>query len=350
MSANTALSPYFLDELTRSLQEQGTGPLQWMILTNGDSDPFDSVILFGFNPGQAEPSLVAKVPRMPQNSPPLEVEYKSLSQLWSLLGPRAGSYLPRPVALLNLQGQPVLVITHISGDSLVRAASRPFWSQQGPALQLAKEAGCVLRELNDLASLPVDPAERLGANFEQRAAGFSDLFSLSREEESALAQVVQQAGAVAGNARRKVLVQGDFWHGNLIRRSSDRRLIFVDWQFAHWSLDVSPDVYLFPLAAALTGAAYGSTAERARGAAQLLDKWRAGFLPAYLSAYGSPSDYVLLPLKEGMLAACVEKAVRPALDFGYSHPDDLMWRLLFSELIEWPQERWSLPGLEGIAE
>jgi hypothetical protein len=43
-----------------------------------------------------------------------------------------------------------------------------------------------------------------------------------------------------------------------------------------------------------------------------------------------------------MLLCCVEKAVRSALEFGYSHPDDLMWRSLFRELLQWPDESSSI--------
>jgi len=39
-----------------------------------------------------------------------------------------------------------------------------------------------------------------------------------------------------------------------------------------------------------------------------------------------------------MMLCCVEKAVRSALEFGYGHPDDLMWRFLFTELQNWPIE------------
>jgi hypothetical protein len=47
---------------------------------------------------------------------------------------------------------------------------------------------------------------------------------------------------------------------------------------------------------------------------------------------------VLLPEKYGMMLCCVEKSTRSALEFGYSHPDDLMWRYLFAELQSWPVE------------
>jgi hypothetical protein len=335
-----------MEELTAALQSSGAGPLSWLILTNGDSDPFDSVILFGFKPGAAAPSLVAKVPRMPANSLALEVEFRSLSELWSLLGEQAAARLPEPVALLDIHGQPVVVIGHISGENLLRSTAWPFFTQEGRLMELFVEAACSLRQLNDLASQPVQDGSEFSSAFERRAAGFARLFSLSPSEELALEQVVQRVESATRAARRKVLVQGDFWHGNLIRRPGGG-LVFVDWQFAHWTPDVSTDVYLFLLAAALTGARQESQEGPAGRAAGMLLRWRSRIIPAYLGAYGQPSEYVLLPMKEGMLAACVEKAVRPALDFGYSHPDDLMWRLLFGELVKWPEENWILPAAQG---
>ncbi|HEX5941815.1 MAG TPA: hypothetical protein VFY66_06025, partial [Anaerolineales bacterium] len=70
----------------------------------------------------------------------------------------------------------------------------------------------------------------------------------------------------------------------------------------------------------------------------LLSGWRTDVIPDYLAAYGKPDHYLLLPQKYGMLLCCVEKAVRSALEFGYSHSDDRMWRYLFAELLKWPAE------------
>ena len=78
--------------------------------------------------------------------------------------------------------------------------------------------------------------------------------------------------------------------------------------------------------------------EPCKHAFRLLNEWRKDVFPEYLFAYGVPEDYVLLPPEYGMMMCCVEKAVRSALEFGYSHPDDLVWRSLFAELMNWPNE------------
>ena len=140
---------------------------------------------------------------------------------------------------------------------------------------------------------------------------------------------------MAVTATHKVLIQGDFWHGNMIRDEARGKLLFVDWQFARWSVDVSMDIYFFLLAGALSATENGSVEQRVMEAFQLLMSWRANVIPEYLSAYGKPERYVLLPQREGMLMCCVEKAVRSALEFGYSHADDRLWRSLFAELVRW---------------
>lgn len=348
-----ACPPSFMDELTAVLsaappQEAASAdPVEWMVLTNGDSDPFDSVILFGFSEGR-DPAFVAKVPRLPQNRRPLEVEYLSLKELWDRLGPAAQGCLPRPFALVDIGGQPALVISYIKGSSLLRASGRGFWQRQDRVRALMLEAARSLRTLNDRASAPLEAGEQLAPIFEQRLAKFRELFSLTASEDAALSDLARTIEILSARASRKVLVQGDFWHGNLIRSSRTGSLVFIDWQFARWSVDVSIDVYLFLTAAAFTAAPYGTVGERAAGASRVLSAWRADVIPAYLEAYGRPDHYALLPPRQGMLATCVEKAARPALDFGYSHPDDLMWRYLFAELVKWPEESWLPAGGGGI--
>ncbi|HEY9527272.1 MAG TPA: hypothetical protein VIR02_09335, partial [Anaerolineales bacterium] len=89
---------------------------------------------------------------------------------------------------------------------------------------------------------------------------------------------------------------------------------------------------------ALSATGGGPAEERAKQAFRLLNQWRTDVIPEYLAAYGQPDRYLLLPQKYGMMVCCVEKAVRSALDFGYSHSDDLLWRALFAELLQWPAE------------
>lgn len=327
----------FVDDLSTfasSFSERGrqlfSSPLQWVLLANGDADFHDNVIFFGFIEKQDDPVLVAKVPRLPENGWMLQTEYDHLVELWNCIGEEAAQYVPKPYGMTVVQERPVLVISYVPGESLARLSSQSFWENEDSVSALAVEAARALRGLNRLTETPIADSDVRDSYFQEKADKFRELFPLSPQEERALADLVERVEASAAAASHKVLIQGDFWHGNMIR--SRGKLMLVDWQFARWSTDVSVDVYFFLLAGAL------SATQDAAAAFRLLERWRARVIPEYLAAYGKPDHYALLPLKYGMQLCCVEKAVRPALEFGYSHPDDAIWRSLFTELMNLPDE------------
>ena len=333
----------FLDELSDfalSLSE-GEGQLfssipHWVSLSNGDADFHDNVIFFGFEEMRDDPILVAKVPRLAENGWMLKAEYDHLLALWSCIGAEAANYIPKPYALALLQERSVLMISYIAGESLTRLSRKSFWGDSQKVAALAREAAQTLGELNRLTARPVERQEALDLDLQRKADTFREMFQLNAEEEQGLADLVGTVNGQSKAARQAVLIQGDFWHGNMIRDNRRGRLMFVDWQFARWSVDVSMDIYFFLLAGALSATVDDSLQERAERTYRLLLAWRADVIPEYLAAYGQPDHYVLLPEKQGMLLCCVEKAVRSALDFGYSHPDDLIWRNLFAKLLHWP--------------
>jgi hypothetical protein len=328
----------FVLMLTDGKKELFSSPLHWMILSNGDADFHDNVIFFGFDGSQAEPVLVAKVPRLVENGWMLKVEYDHLVELWNCIGEEATSYVPKPYAMTTLQKRPVLVLSFASGESLTRLSPRLFWRNSRQVSALAREAAQSLRNLNRLTERPIEQVESRDSRFLEKAEKFKDLFQITGEEERALAALVETVASRADSASHKVLIQGDFWHGNMIREKKRGNLMFVDWQFARWSVDVSMDVYFFLLAGALSATGNEIVKQHAKNAFDLLNEWRKDIIPEYLFAYGVPEHYVLLPQKYGMMMCCVEKAVRSMLEFGYSHPDDLAWRYLFAELMNWQNE------------
>jgi hypothetical protein len=319
-------------------KELFSSPPHWTILSNGDADFHDNVIFFGFDNKTVEPVLVAKVPRLAENGWMLKMEYDHLIDLWSCIGENAISYVPKPYALATLQERTVLAISYISGESLTRLSPRSFWRNRRRVLGLAREAARSLRNLNRLTESPIQQSESKDSRFLEKAEKFKGLFRITAEEERALAALVEMVDIRAAVASHKVLIQGDFWYGNMIRDKKRKTLMFVDWQFARWSVDVSMDVYFFLLTGALSATQNEDIEQQARDAFGLLNEWRKDIIPEYLFAYGVPEQYVLLPQKYGMMLCCVEKAVRPMLEFGYSHPDDLLWRSLFAELVKWPNE------------
>jgi hypothetical protein len=334
----------FIDELSAFVSSLSTGeqrfspPFQWVCLANGNANFHDNVIFFGFDANQRDPVLVAKVPRLVENGWMLKTEYDHLVELWQCMGEEAGRYVPRPWGLTTIQGRPTLVISYVQGESLTRLSPAAFWGDRGKVLGLAREAARTLRDLNHLTETPRQREEPPGAGFPIKADKFRELFKLDDDEEHALSELVKKVNEASQTASHKVLIQGDFWHGNMIRDQKRGTLMFIDWQFARWSADASPDLYFFLLAGALAATGHRFEPEQAKRAFRLLSDWRRDVIPEYLAAYGQPAQYVLLPPKHGMLLCCVEKAVRSGLEFGYSHPDDLLWRQLFGELLVWPAE------------
>lgn len=335
----------FLEELSAFALSLSEGehklvsqPIYWVCLANGDADFHDNIIFFGFVDKQTDPALVVKVPRLVQNGWMLKTEYDHLVELWDCIGPEAARYVPKPYAWTSVGERPVLMISYVPGESLTRLSRKSFWEDNAKVAVLAKEAARTLRELNRLTESPMEHDRSAHAVFETKVEKFRELFKLTAEEDNALSQLTKTLKEASKAATHKILIQGDFWHGNMIRDKQHGTLMFVDWQFARWSTDASLDLYFFLLAGALSASGNGPIEGRAKLAYQLLKGWRADVIPAYITAYGKPEHYVLLPQKYGMLLCCVEKAVRSASEFGYSHSDDLLWRHLFAELQHWPVE------------
>ena len=335
----------FLEDLSAfasSISDGGrslfNAPFQWVCLANGDADFQDNVIFFGFDAGATDPVLVAKVPRVVKNSWMLKTEHDHLVDLWDCIGKTAVDYVPKSYGFTSIQDRSVLMISYVPGESLTRLTRKAFWADNRQVTALARQAAGTLRALNEMTARPVQQSVDISLTLQKNADGFRGLFELNKDEDRALSELVNAVNDKSRAISHEVLIQGDFWHGNMIHDKKGGTLRFVDWQFARWSTDVSLDVYFFLLAGALAATGGGPGGERAKQAFRLLNTWRTDVIPEYLAAYGRPDRYLLLPQKYGMMVCCVEKAVRSALDFGYSHSDDLLWRSLFAELLHWPAE------------
>jgi len=331
----------FLDKLSLALMSMGDLPEQlqpeipvdWLILTNGEAEPDDNIILFGFKANKSIPTWVAKVPRSPKNAWMLQIEYDRLRDAWQCLGSQAGFRLPEPLALLTLDTQPVLIMSYLNGTSLLRTSSARFWRNTNQIRGLFVDAAQALREMNEHTAALVSQHAVL-SSFLPKIHRFQEVFVLSEREKAAVNEIIALQTVQASGVTHKVLLQGDFWHGNIVRGKPHGKLMLLDWQYSRWSRDVSLDVYMFLLSAALTAVPRRTDEERAEDAVKILLQWRTEILPAYLSAYGRPADYGLLPARHGLLLCCIEKAVRSVIDFGYSQKGDSVWRVLFSKLVD----------------
>lgn len=317
--------------------ERATPEISWVLVSNGGTTYHDNVILFGSPIGQGKPSLVVKVCRFPVHGWTLRAEYEHLSTLWRILGTKAEQHLPRPIALLDDQKDIALVISYVEGSSLLFASRRDLWMDTQGLRDRFTRAAKVLRFIHEKTAKAYQAAESEKGGFDRKVESFISIFDLSNDELREVEELRKLVASRMAEAHTTVLIQGDFWHGNIIEGGETNNLTLVDWQFARWSLDVSQDVYLYLLAGALSAVPYGSPEQRAVAAARLLDKWRADIIPAYLEAYGQPEEYVLLPLREGALACTIEMATRPYLAFNSHHDhDDALWRAMFAQVRAWP--------------
>ncbi len=324
----------FINSLTTSVLSNSRRPiksdLNWLMLSNGAADLNDNVIFFGFEGHNAEPSFVAKVPRLPANGWIAQTEYDRLVDMWRLLGDDAPQRLPEPVAIFEVGKQRILIISYVHGEGLLFSAKKRLWHDPAQVLDLSLDVAHSLRELHDRAAVKLMDYEQVPSDFLQKVELFKNIYTPNEKELRALSELEKHFKNQSG--KYKTLLQGDFWHGNIIRSSAQNALIFVDWQHSRWSRDVNLDVYLFLLAGALT-VSQGSPEEISRSTVNVLIEWRQKIIPAYLAAYGKVDRFSLLPARYGMLLCCVEKAVRAVIDFGYNQSDDIIWRNLLTELI-----------------
>ncbi len=332
----------FNDHLTEYIASNfgyDTSSINWVLLSNGGADLHDSVILFCLVDGEHTPRFVAKVPRLPENQWALQAEYDSLKVLWDLLGEAAAHRLPRPVSLVTFENQSALIISYVAGENLLRASNRAFWMDKDNARRLFVDAGTSLREIFEVSLTALEQGEQPVSDFSQKVARFKELYPLKPQQLEMIEELLGRLAADASGSKYKVFIQGDFWHGNIIRGQEHAKLMFVDWQYARWTTDVSLDVFLFLLAAALAAAANDAPEIKASNAVDVLLAWRADVIPAYLKVFRESSQYSMLPIRDGMLLCCIEKAVRAGMDFGHTQKDDVIWWWIFDALTQkWPDE------------
>jgi hypothetical protein len=332
----------FNDHLTEYIADKfayDAASINWVLLSNGGADLHDSVILFCMVNEQRTPQFVAKVPRLPENHWALQAEYDSLTLLWDLLGEIAVQRLPRPVSLFKFENQSALIISYLPGENLLRASNGAFWRNKDQVQTLFVDAAMSLREIFDASRTPLAGSEYPSSDFSQKVERFKELYPLNSQQLEIIASLPDRLALDASRATHKVFIQGDFWHGNIIRGLEHGKLMFVDWQYARWTTDVSLDVFLFLLAAALSATPDAPAEQRASSAVDVLLNWMPAVIPSYLAVFRESNSYSMLPTCDGMLLCCVEKAVRAGMDFGHAQQDDVIWWWIFDALTKkWPGE------------
>ncbi len=313
-------------------------PFFWTMLSNGSADVHECIIFFGLESGKSAPSLVAKIPRLPEDDWVIKAEYDRLVEICNLVGmPDAVQYLPQPISYTSLNGQPVLITTYVHGENLLRTFGKMIQRRPDMVYTLALDVAKSLRFIMDRTAQLVTINGRPESDFHKKVEKFKQMHSLTENEIQVADNLVEEIEHNNLQASHQILLQGDFWHGNMIRGEKYGKLIIIDWQYSRWSTDASLDVYLFLLAASLATAPRTDVRERASKAVETLNLWRSQMIPAYLAVFGKTEHYSLLPLRSGMLMCCIEKAVRASMDLGYDQENDLVWRFLYAELLNWAE-------------
>lgn len=340
MTKNTSTIMAFTDHLANFAHTsnflQNSSELDWVLLSNGEAYYHDSVIFFGIDKKSYSPVLVVKTPRLPENGWALKIEYDSLVELWDRMGENAVYYFPKPIALFEYEKQPALMLSYLKGESLLLSSKELFWNNLDLVFSLAVESAESLDKIFRSTFTNLEHEENPLFDFSRRTEKFQKMYPLSRLQNKTLEIILNKLEANRDNTAGKTLLQGDFWHGNLIRGAGHGKLMFVDWQYARWSADVSLDVYLFLLAGALAAVPDSSTPVRARRVVGVLLSWQKKIIPAYLEVFMKSNQYSLLPIRDGMLLCCVEKATRASMDFGHTQSDDEIWWYIFNEIMDWP--------------
>ena len=310
--------------------------LDWVLLSNGASSLHECIIFFGIGTENTNPVLVAKVPRLPSDDWIIRTEYTSLVALWEQLGEqKAATRIPRPIDLVVLQRQPTLITSYIESGNLLHSSRKPNWQDTKQVIELATDAGKYLAEILDQTTTPLTAENHPISDFDKKAEKYKLMHTLLDAEIDAVSELKNVIGTIYRTATHKILVHGDYWHGNMIRAKSHGELMLVDWQYSHWHVDAALDVYLFLLASALAAAPQGDIPKKAHNAAEILLSWRDSVIPEFLSAFGKTGTYTLLPPRQGFLYCCIEKAVRASLAIGADQEEDLIWHFMFAELLNW---------------
>lgn len=310
--------------------------LGWVLVSNGGTYEHDSVILFGILAEKtSSPEFVAKVTRLPLHSWILEIEYNSLSILWNCMGESfSEKHFPKPLGLLSYENQRALLISYLHGESMLKTSGASLWMDIENLSPFTLEIAEFLNRIFCSTITSTSYENYPSFEFSKRVEQFRMMYPLTDTHKRNIENILNKLNENLSNGNERVLLHGDFWHGNLIHEKKSKNLMVVDWQYARWSSDVSLDVYLFLLAGALAISHGSSLEEISQSLINVLHLWKDKIIPEYLRIFRCSKVYSLLPIKEGMLFCCIEKATRSKMDFGISQHDDMLWWHIFNEIID----------------
>jgi aminoglycoside phosphotransferase len=213
--------------------------------------------------GQADPVLVAKMPRLAGVSGSIERE---VANLRAVQASRAGGFdsIPRVIAFEEYNGRSILVETALIGQPMDPATVRRDFTACCQAVTNW------LTEVQLLANGSSETAPTwFGRLVEQPFRYFEEVFPLSAKEARLLEQTWELVAPLRQANLPLVFEHNDLSHPNVMRLK-DGKLGVVDWEQAEPRGLPASDLFFF-----LTYAAFARHKARANG----------GYLPAFQSAF-----------------------------------------------------------------
>lgn len=277
-----------MNSIETLLSEMGLsayGPLNSVVLT--PRFPASRHVIFLLIPqGHRDPVLVAKVPRLPEQSDGLEREVANLQAVHALR-PRGFDGIPRVVIDTNFHGFPVLIETALNGPLL-----SPAMMRRAPQESIAQ----VIDWLIDIHRLTTPPTNDW---FEQLAQpALQDLEAkLPSTEMDLLVKLREILRPLQGARLPYVVEHGDLGHPNIVRMAGGR-IGVIDWETSSLNGLIGGDLFFFLSYAAFSlnhANERGSFTDIFREAFFGVDAWAVPYIERYLQHISIPRS-VLAPI------------------------------------------------------
>lgn len=254
----------------RDLGLPGRPPARLGTLVVGHRRPTTGMMtVLLFRPGDADPALVAKLPRYGCSAAALQREADALERVWQVLTGPVRQALPRPLGIHDIDGTQVLLQTGVSGRHLVAETASARLSPGLLARQLDQVLSWSLAmQAASCRTVSVDDAI-IDATLEPLAVAALAAVDNDPRVGSLLDKALSQARRLAGSSLPMVVSHGDYWAGNVL---VDRQRVrgVVDWERA-----CVDDLPIWDLVKAVGSAAYHLDRYRS------LPRRGAGAIPAW---------------------------------------------------------------------
>lgn len=234
--------------------------------------------------GQSEPTLVAKLPRLPQASDSLEREASILQLIQTMRREKLDS-VPQVIAYENYCGYPILVETAINGILMDNRYIRHHLD----ACCRAVLDWLIAIQPQDRAQLHTDAYKRL---VRAPLRYFGEYFPLNEEESELLAATEDLIAPLTKMLLPMVIEHGDLSHPNIIVNAQGKVGV-IDWELAIAEGLPACDLFFFLTYAAFARDRAGKTGDHVGAFHRAFfekDGWARPYVKSYLRRMGIPDN------------------------------------------------------------